>query len=200
MQVAIVDYAMGNLGSLQALAARIAQTAVIWRQGELPHGTDWIILPGVGSLVNAVTELHRRGLANPLERAYRDQIPILGICLGVQLFFESGEEGGHGLGWLRGQVPKLAAPKTPHMGWNTVAFRPGTPLADQFASEPAFYFVHSYSVLPADPEVIWGETEYGQRFASVVGQGALVGAQFHPELSGAQGRRFIETFVRRVVA
>ncbi len=200
MQVAIVDYAMGNLGSLEAMAARIGHTAVLWRQGGLPPGTDWVILPGVGSLLNAVSELRRRALAGPLEQAYRDQVPILGICLGVQLFFESGEEGGHGLGWLEGTVPKLAAPRTPHMGWNTVALRPGTPLSDAFDREPAFYFVHSYSVLPADPTVIWGETDYGQRFASVIGRGALVGAQFHPELSGVEGRRFIEAFVRGVVA
>lgn len=199
MQVAIVDYGMGNLGSLQAMAHRLGINPVLWSQGSLPGRSDFVILPGVGSLQHAMTELMARGLLDPLHSAHRQQVPILGICLGLQLLFDQGEEGGQGLGWFAGPIPLLAAKRTPHMGWNTVRSRTPSPYLESEA-HVAYYFVHSYYVRPEDPDIILGETTYeGETFTSVVGQGSLVAAQFHPELSGDAGRRFIQHYIRAVL-
>lgn len=199
MQIAIVDYGMGNLGSLEAMAERLGFDAVRWASGRLPAGTDWVILPGVGSLAHAVEELKARRLIEPLNDAFRREVPILGICLGLQLLFDWGEEGGEGLGWIRGDVPYLGTPVTPHMGWNTVETARPSPL---FApgEVSAFYFVHSYYARPFTADAVVGTTTYsGVTFASVVQSGRVVGAQFHPELSGAAGRDFIRRF-REAVA
>lgn len=200
MQIAIVDYGMGNLGSLDAMAARLGLAAVRWDAGPLPRGTDWVILPGVGSLAHAVQELKARRLIDPLNDAYQREVPILGICLGLQLLFDRGEEGGEGLGWIPGDVPYLGTPVTPHMGWNTVERPRPSPLFPDGPS-PAFYFVHSYYARPATSESVLGTTTYaGVTFASVVGRGHLVGAQFHPELSGTAGREFIRRFQEAVIS
>ncbi len=200
MHVAIVDYGMGNLGSLEAMAHRLHLDPVIWRQGSLPKEADWVIFPGVGSLVHAIDELNRRDLTAPLDRVKRDGIPILGICLGLQLLFHAGDEGGHGLGWYDGTVPRLKASRTPHMGWNTVSpCRPSPFFPPDVA--PAYYFVHSYVVRPAEAHLAIGETEYaGETFTSAIAHNGVVGVQFHPELSGDAGRRFIQTFIREVVS
>ena len=202
MRTAIVDYGMGNLGSLEAMAHRLDLESLIWRHGSLPKGADFVIFPGVGSLVNAMAELSQRALLGPLDAAYRQGVPILGICLGMQLLFESGEEGGTGLGWFSGTVPRLTASRTPHMGWNTVRpVRPTSLLAGgPDASDPAYYFVHTYAVRPADPALVLGATEYeGESFTSVVASGTVVGVQFHPELSGSAGRRFLQAYIEEVV-
>ena len=201
MQVAILDYGMGNIGSLEAMAHRLGVDAIRWRQGSLPKGSDWVILPGVGSLLGAIEELSRRDLIGPLNAAYGQEVPILGICLGLQLLFEDGAEGGRGLGWLRGSIPELLVKPTPHMGWNTVRpMRPNTLIGPSTDWSPAYYFVHSYVVQPDLSDVIWGETTYaGQRFVSVVKSGPLVGVQFHPELSGQAGRDFVQAFLKGVV-
>jgi len=203
MHVAIVDYGMGNLGSLEAMAHRLDLEPLLWRQGPLPKGADWVIFPGVGSLLNATHELSQRGLTAPLEQAKQDGVPILGICLGLQLLFESGDEGGRGLGWFEGTVPRLQAARTPHMGWNTVRSTRPNPLLDSNSNpaDPAYYFVHSYVVRPRHADLTLGETTYAnETFTSVVKDRAVVGVQFHPELSGSAGRRFIQSFIRQVVA
>lgn len=203
MQVAIMDYGMGNLGSLQAMADRLDLDSVLWRQGALPRGSDFVIFPGVGSLENAMRELSKRELLTPLDAARRQAVPILGICLGMQLLFGEGDEGGHGLGWLSGTIPRLSAKRTPHMGWNTVHPVRPTPLLPSSSedSQAAYYFVHSYAVRPHDQEVALGETLYeGETFVSVVQAGSLVGVQFHPELSGPAGRGFLQSFLTAVVS
>lgn len=202
MQVAILDYGMGNIGSLEAMARRLGIDPIRWRQGPLPNGSDWVILPGVGSLFNAIEELSFRDLVGPLNAAYRQEVPILGICLGLQLLFEDGAEGGRGLGWLRGSVPPLSGRPTPHMGWNTVrAVRGNSLIGPSSDWSPAYYFVHSYVVQPDLSDVIWGETTYAnQSFVSVVKSGPLVGVQFHPELSGQAGRDFVQGFLKEVVS
>jgi glutamine amidotransferase len=119
----------------------------------------------------------------------------------MQLLFERGDEGGaQGLGWIPGTVPQLGASITPHMGWNSIRPRQAHPLLGD-AADPdlAYYFVHSYYVHPIDDSVVVGETEYGQWFPSLVVQGSVVGAQFHPELSGSAGRRFIQRYIQMVV-
>jgi glutamine amidotransferase len=185
------------------MAHRLNLEAAVWRRGPLPPDIDWILLPGVGSMQTAMHELAARELLNPLEEAHRQQMPILGICLGLQLFFETGDEGGRGLGWIRGTVPRLQAKRTPHMGWNTVHPRFESPLLAEKRNDvdAAFYFVHSYAVKPEDPQVILAETTYaGETFASIVQESGLVGVQFHPELSGARGREFIQAFVKTVTS
>ncbi|MBX5466449.1 MAG: imidazole glycerol phosphate synthase subunit HisH [Firmicutes bacterium] len=199
MRAVVVDYGMGNLGSLLALLDRLGHEATVWRAGPPPARLDLLILPGVGSMAVAYQQLVARELLDPLGALYRQGVPTLGICLGLQLFFEASEEGnGRGLGWIPGRVVALKARRTPHMGWNTVRTRPH-PLFAGLRPDAAFYFVHSYRVDPRDAQVVLGDTEYeGEWFPSVVSAPPLVGVQFHPELSGPVGRRWLENFWREV--
>lgn len=198
MSVVIVDYGMGNLGSLTALVTRLQMPATIWSRGEPPADIDWVILPGVGSMRHAMDHLDERGLTQPLNRLYRANVPILGICLGMQLFFESSAEGGRGLGWIEGTVVPLQARRTPHMGWNTLITQPH-PLLDTIGPADAFYFVHSYRVAPADDGLVFGRTDYEEPFPSVIIKPPLVGVQFHPELSSQTGRRLLQNYLERVI-
>lgn len=198
MRTAIVDYGMGNLGSLTALLTRLEVSWTIWSGGEPPSDLDFVIFPGVGSMRPALDHLTQRGLAEPLDRLFRHDVPILGICLGLQLFFESSEEGGRGLGWIEGKVVPLAAERTPHMGWNTLMVDRPHPLFDQVGEEDAFYFVHSYRVAPADPRWVYARTDYDEAFPSVIIRPPLVGVQFHPELSSRTGRRLLQNYMEWV--
>ncbi|MCL6562036.1 MAG: imidazole glycerol phosphate synthase subunit HisH [Firmicutes bacterium] len=200
MRALVVDYGMGNLGSLLALLERLHHQGVVWSHGTPPPGYDLVILPGVGSMQAAFDQLHERELLEPLLDLHRREVPILGICLGLQLFFESSEEGnGRGLGFLPGRVVALKANRVPHMGWNTVRFR-AHPLFKGLTPSSAFYFVHSYRVAPEQGEIVYGETEYEQEwFPSVVVAPPLVGVQFHPELSGPVGRQWLDNYFREMV-
>lgn len=198
----IVDYGSGNLRSVQKAAetcgvpARITSDPVVVAQAER------LILPGVGAFGDAMRALRERGLVEPLQAHARADRPFLGICMGLQLLFETGHEGGthRGLGILAGDVVRFDLPagmKVPHMGWNTTRW-PG-------AWQPArdgdhFYFVHSYYARPADASVVAAVTDYGGDFCAAVRRGNLYATQFHPEKSQTAGLRLLAAWLEATAA
>jgi glutamine amidotransferase len=197
VELAVIDYGNGNLGSLLAALRRLGQTPrVIARAEDIHIPTDAVIFPGVGSLAEVVPRLRRHGLLPWLNALHDKGTPMLGICLGMQLFFEQGDEGaGQGLGWLAGSVPVIEAPILPHIGWNTVEKTAESFLWGRIPSPPTFYFVHSYRITPSDASIVRGATEYYETFPSVIEAPPLYGVQFHPELSGHSGALLLENFL-----
>jgi imidazole glycerol-phosphate synthase subunit HisH len=199
--IVIVDYGMGNLRSVQKGLERVGARAEISRDPDVLRKADKIVLPGVGAFRDAVTELHRHGLVQPLRAAIDKGVPFLGICLGLQLLFDISYEGEpcEGLGIIPGQVVRFTLPrpyKVPHMGWNQVAVGRRAPILQGIEEGDYFYFVHSYYVVPKDPAVIALETDYGGRFCSMIWRDNLFGTQFHPEKSQAVGLRLLQNFAR----
>ncbi len=197
--IAIVDYQMGNLRSVQKGFERVGHQATIVSDPHLLADAEKIVLPGVGAFEDAIAELDRRHLIDPLLAAISDGRPFLGICLGLQLLFDvSYEHGEHkGLGAIAGEVVpfKLERPyKVPHMGWNTLAFRREAPIFNGLNDGVYCYFVHSYYVVPRDESVIAATTEYGQSFCSAIARDNLFATQFHPEKSQAYGLRILQNF------
>jgi len=199
--IAIIDYGMGNLRSVQkCLEKNGFRTAIVSSPDGLA-GAGGIILPGVGAFEDAVVNLRSRGLHRAIREAADKGQPVLGICLGMQLFFEVSEEGGscEGLGIFSGRVRRFAGDlKVPHMGWNRVELRGANPLFDGIPDGSYFYFVHSYYVEPAAEEHIVGETVYGGRFVSAVADRNVFGVQFHPEKSSELGERLLYNFGKLV--
>ena len=157
-----------------------------------------LVLPGDGAFGATMDEIRRRGLVRPIEEAVARGVPVLGICIGMQVLFEESEEHGRhlGLGLLPGRVRRLGGGlPVPHMGWNVLRPRRPHPLLDGIAPGDYVYFVHSY-YCDAEPEVVLAETDYGIDFPAVVGRGAVLGMQFHPEKSQAVGLRLVANFVR----
>lgn len=196
--IAIVDYGMGNLRSVQKALARVGYEAEITSSAQRIGAASGVVLPGVGAFGEAMANLERAGLTTVLRQAAADR-PFIGICLGQQLLFERSEEMGsyEGLGVLPGQVLRFHGPlKVPHMGWNQIHIdRPSLLLAG-VANGDFAYFVHSYYVAPADPSMILAHTDYGLPFASIVGRDQLFGLQFHPEKSQAVGLTMLANFAR----
>ena len=203
--LAIVDYQMGNLRSVQKAFERVGQRAIITDDpGEISAASK-VVLPGVGAFRAAMDQLDRRGLVVPILDAIRAGKPFLGICLGLQLLFEFGyEDGRHeGLGVLRGEVVRFDLPngyKVPHMGWNQVAIRRETPILDGIPDARHFYFVHSYYVIPRDECVVAAEASYRDPFCCMVWRDNLYATQFHPEKSQRDGLRLLENFSRLTVS
>ncbi len=200
LRVAVVDYGAGNLVSIgQALSTVGAEVRLATAPADL-EGADALVVPGVGAAAPAMDRLRDRALVEPIRHWIAADRPYLGICLGLQLLFEgSDEDGAEALGVLPGRTVRLAgAPTLPHIGWNQVERRSGHPLFAGIAPAADFYFVHSYVGRP-DPAVaadlVLAETTHGAPFASAVARGALVGVQFHPERSGADGLRLMANFV-----
>ncbi len=195
--IALIDYGAGNLRSVQNALERLH---VPYRIAAAPSdldGAQAIVFPGVGAAAPAMAALRSRHLDEPIRGAIRDGTPFLGICLGLEVLFEWSEEDGAGcLGVFEGTVERLRTrEKLPHIGWNTLErVRPHPVLQD--ADGKAFYFVHSYVVVPRDAELIAAETTYGARFVSAIARGQLVGVQFHPERSGHLGLRLLDNFIR----
>lgn len=198
--VAIVDYGVGNLANVARALERAGAEVGVTRHPEEIARSRAVVLPGVGNFGHCARELRRHGLDGPVRRARGAGVPILGLCVGMQLFFEASEEeaGEPGLGFLRGTVRRLrGAPRVPHTGWNAVRItRPHPWLAD-VAAGGHFYFTHSYAAEPAD-DVVLATTEHGETIAAIVGDDGLLGVQFHPEKSGAMGHRLLSGFVREV--
>ncbi len=197
--IAIVDYQMGNLRSVQKGFEKVGHQATITSDPAVLNDADKIVLPGVGAFGDAMAELDRRRLVQPLRDVIAAGKPFLGICLGLQLLFDVGYEGGRfeGLGVLHGEVVRFELPgefKVPHMGWNELAIRRPAPLLNGLASGTHCYFVHSYYVVPKDPSVIATETDYGGSFCSMVWRDNLFATQFHPEKSQADGLRMLKNF------
>jgi glutamine amidotransferase len=196
-RVAIIDYGVGNLRSVEKAFAAAGSAAVISDDERVLRKAEVLVLPGVGAFGACMSALRGRGFdALVCERAARG-VPLLGVCVGMQLLFEESEEFGRteGLGLLKGRVRRFNSDlRVPHVGWNSVeAKRPHTLFAG-VENESFFYFVHSYYCEAEHPEDVVGETEYGVAYASVVARGAVCGVQFHPEKSQAAGLRLLRNF------
>jgi len=193
-RIAVVDHGAGNLVSMaQGLAAVGAEPAVVDDPAGLA-GADGIVLPGVGSAAAAFDRLAEAGFLGPLRRT---SLPLLGVCVGLQLLFDGSEEDdAGGLGLIPGTVRRLqGAPRLPHIGWNDVEVRRPERLLDGITAADTFYFVHSYAPVPEDPADVVATTTYGTGFTAVARRGRVVGVQFHPERSGKAGLRVLAGFV-----
>lgn len=203
--IAIVDYGMGNLRSVEKALAALGHEALVTSRPEDIDSAGGVILPGVGAFAGCMENLAASGLVDSVRSAGLSGRPFLGICLGMQLLFSFGEEGrgSRGLDLLKGRVRKLygngargngPALKIPHMGWNRLILRGDAPLLKGIAGDSYVYFVHSYVVEPEDPDVVIATTDYGETVPAAVRRGNLMGVQFHPEKSSALGLRILKNF------
>ena len=197
--IAIIDYGMGNLRSVQKGFEKVGHAAAITSDPAAIDAAERVVLPGVGAFGDAMDELRNRKLIEPVRRAIESGKPFLGICLGLQLLFDVGHEGGRheGLGVLPGEVVRFELPaeyKVPHMGWNQLQIRQPSPLLRGIADGVHVYFVHSYYVVPRDPQIIAAETSYPTPFTAMIWRGNLFATQFHPEKSQADGLKILRNF------
>ena len=197
--LAIIDYQMGNLRSVQKGFEKVSHTATITGDAAVIAAADKIVLPGVGAFGDAMTELRRRNLVEPIRAAIASGKPFLGICLGLQLLFDVGYEGGRheGLGVLAGEVVRFDLPheyKVPHMGWNQLQIRRHAPVLVGLPEGTFCYFVHSYYVVPKDPEVVAVEANYPTPFCAMVWHKNIYATQFHPEKSQTEGLKILKNF------
>lgn len=197
--VVIVDYDAGNLRSVQRACTKVGIDAVISADPETVMAADKVIFPGVGSAESAVDTLANRGLDEALKAFYRSGKPLLGICLGSQIVLDFTEEGGRNcLGLVAGVCKRFdfddPALKVPHIGWNEVEIVKPHPLLAGIQSGDEFYFVHAYYVEPKDQSCVYGATDYGFRFCSMLGQDNLFATQFHLEKSGRMGLAILSEF------
>ncbi len=197
-RAAIVDYGVGNIFSMSTALVRAGFEVELTADPAKLREADAIVLPGVGNFAAAAANIA------PLKPAILDALrggkPFLGSCLGMQVMFDSSEEGpGDGLGLVKGRVVRFGAGvKVPHMGWNTLRKVKETPLLEGIGEGDYFYFVHSYYPAPDDPAATAAVTDYGGEFASVVSTGSVHGCQFHPEKSGKSGARLLRNFLGTV--
>ncbi|HEX4413788.1 MAG TPA: imidazole glycerol phosphate synthase subunit HisH [Lacipirellulaceae bacterium] len=197
--IAIVDYEMGNLRSVQKAFERVGQAATITSDPAVLASASRIVLPGVGAFRDAIAALRERKLVEPIRAAIESGKPFLGICLGLQMLFDKSYEDGEyeGLGVIPGEVVRFKVPaeyKVPHMGWNQIRFQRRPPIFEGVEEGAHFYFVHSYYVVPRDSSVIATETEYARPFCSSIWRDQLFAVQFHPEKSQAAGLRVLKNF------
>jgi imidazole glycerol-phosphate synthase subunit HisH len=196
-RICILDYGMGNLRSVEKALEHVGAAAEISSDPGRARAADGLILPGVGAFPKAMQRVRELGLDELLAERLEAGAPVLGICLGLQLLFESSNElgGGKGLGLLAGEVRELAAPglKVPHIGWAPVRWERESPLTAGLAAETPFYFVHSFAAEP-EPEQLLGSAVYGDRFACAAQSSSLYGVQFHPEKSSSAGLRLLANF------
>jgi imidazole glycerol-phosphate synthase subunit HisH len=197
--IAIIDYGMGNLRSVQKGFEKVGHQAVVTGDPAVVAAADKIVLPGVGAFEDAIAELKRKNLVAPVLDAIHAGKPFLGICLGLQMLFETSYENGRhaGLGVLKGECVRFELPAeyaVPHMGWNQLKIRNAPPLLRGIAEGTYVYFVHSYYVVPENAAVIAAETDYGGRFCSMVWRDNIFATQFHPEKSQAEGLKILKNF------
>jgi glutamine amidotransferase len=199
MTIAILDYGMGNLRSVEKALERVGADAEITSDRERAEQADGVILPGVGAFPRAMERIRATGLDELIAERAAAGTPVLGICLGMQLLFDSSveNEGGRGLSLLDGLVEPLTANgyKVPHIGWSPVRWEHSSQLTEGLGEETPFYFVHSFAPRPASEEVVLGTAAYGERFACAVERPPLFGVQFHPEKSSSAGLRLLGNFV-----
>lgn len=201
--IAIVNYGMGNLGSIKNMLDRIRVPSVITSDPKEIAGASKLILPGVGSFDHGMKKLHEFGLRDVLDqKVLGEKIPVLGVCLGMQLISQSSEEGVQpGLGWIDAKTVRFRFPegtpqlRVPHMGWNSVhVIDPASLLYRQMEGTPKFYFVHSYHVVAGQQKITLGTTAYGFEFVSSVHADNIYGVQFHPEKSHKYGMQLYINF------
>ena len=205
--IALVDYGMGNLGSVTKALERFGEQVRIVQSAHELAGATKIVLPGVGAFCDAIGRLRESGMADPLVSAIRDGVPFLGICLGLQMLFDvSYEDGEHrGLGVIPGKVVRFdfsqaTTPerlRIPQMGWNEIRWDKPIPMLDGLTPGDYVYFCHSYHAAPDDPAMTATTTDYGYPYASSVWRDNLFAVQFHPEKSQAVGLKILENFVTK---
>jgi glutamine amidotransferase len=202
-RVALVDYGAGNLRSVAKALERSGLLVEVTNDPKQVGHADGVVLPGVGAFADAITALRESGLEDAVMEAVEAHRPYLGLCFGLQLLFEEGEEHGitKGFGLFEGRVerfPELDEDGTrlcvPHIGWNEVRFSGSHPMLDHLPERDVYYFVHSYRPVPKDPSIVVGRTSYGGEFASAVATPRVFAAQFHPEKSQSAGKRLLDAY------
>jgi imidazole glycerol-phosphate synthase subunit HisH len=197
-RICVLDYGMGNLRSVEKALERAGAVARISADLEAAELGDGLVLPGVGAFPKAMEGIRELGLDRLVAERLEAGTPVLGICLGFQLVFDSSTElgGAEGLGLVDGDVTRLSAPglKVPHIGWEPVRWERDCELTEGIADATPFYFVHSFTPRPADSADVLGTAEHGERFACAIARPPLYGVQFHPEKSGAAGLRLLRNF------
>lgn len=198
--VAIIDYDAGNIKSVEKALHYLGEEAVITRDRDTILGADRVILPGVGAFGDAMEKLRTYELDKVIQEVVAQNTPFLGICLGLQLLFESSEEseGVEGLGILKGKVVRLPEEsdlKIPHIGWNSLKYPNPGRLFTEIAEDSYVYFVHSYYLQAKDPSIVTATTEYGTLIHASVEQGNVFACQFHPEKSSEVGMQILKNFL-----
>lgn len=199
--VVIIDYDMGNIRSILKKIRRPDYEVILTYDANIIDSADKIILPGVGHFAKGMRKLKERNLIDLLEeKVFKNKTPILGICLGMQLFGNFSEEGNaRGLSWIDSQTVKFRLMdirhKVPHMGWNTLEQKKKSPILEDVSTDSYFYFVHSYHMECNDRNDIIATTRYGYDFVSFVQKGNIFGAQFHPEKSHEWGEKILDNFI-----
>lgn len=204
--IVIIDYKMGNIGSVTNMIKKIGYESLVTSDIQKVQSATKIILPGVGHFDKAMSNLRELNLIDMLnQKALVEKVPILGICLGMQLLSERSEEGNSsGLGWIKGEVCKFSFGenqnklKVPHMGWNTIHQQKGSDLLENLNSNPRFYFVHSYHFKCHDSADILCTSDYGYSFVSAVSHENVFGVQFHPEKSHKFGMMLLRNFIEKI--
>lgn len=202
--IAIIDYGMGNLRSVQKAFERVGSEAIVTSDPHQLLQAERVVLPGVGAFRDCMCNLEQGGFVEPILQVIAEGRPFLGICLGLQLLFSESEEFGlhQGLGVIPGRVVRFpdgmrtAGEKlpVPHMGWNQINLKAPSPLFNGIADQSNVYFVHSYYVQPDDPAVVAASCSYGLEFCAAIRKGNLVATQFHPEKSQAIGLQMLKNF------
>jgi glutamine amidotransferase len=200
--IAIVDYGMGNRRSVEKALEHVDAQPRLTADHDVISTADGIVLPGVGAFPEAMRRLRATGTDELIRERAAEGVPILGLCLGMQLLFDASDEheGSAGLGLLAGRVTALEAPRVPHIGWNLVSFERPSPLTEGLGEAAAFYHVHSLAPEPDHEHDVVGRGEYGRRFVSIVERGNVMGVQFHPEKSSRDGLALLRNFARVGVA
>jgi imidazole glycerol-phosphate synthase subunit HisH len=198
VRVAVLDYGMGNLRSVEKAFEHVGASAVVTNDHEEIRGAAGVVLPGVGAFPKAMESIRRLELDELISERLALGVPLLGICLGMQLLFERSTElgGATGLGLLAGEVGPLDAPglKVPQIGWNAIAWKRASRLCQGLPDPCGFYHVHSFAPHPADPGDVLATAQYGSEFATAVEREPVYGVQFHPEKSGPAGLRLLGNF------
>ena len=196
--IAIIDYGMGNLFSVEKAFVKLGAEVVVTSSPEVILAADKVVLPGVGAFGDCMNNLISYGLVDVIHKVIERGTPFLGICLGLQLLFEGSEEDPNvkGLGIFSGMVRKIIAPnlKIPHMGWNCLEFLGESQLFDPSSAESYVYFVHSYHAVPTEKNLITATVDYGGQVTAAVGRGNVQAVQFHPEKSGTVGLAMLLRF------
>jgi glutamine amidotransferase len=201
--IAILDYGMGNLRSVAKALEHVGAEPELTADHGRVREADGVVLPGVGAMPKAMDRVRRLRLDELLRERVAEGVPAIGVCMGMQLLFDSTTElgGAEGIGLIPGAVVELDAPglKVPQIGWNPVSWRSATPLNEGLPDPCAFYHANSFAPRPDEPAHVLGTADYGCEFVSAVASGSLYGVQFHPEKSGPDGLRMLGNFVRSCV-